>query len=103
MKSGFSTPYMRLSEKSPARNVRFAKPTTSYEVTEKWWQKTIDRLHQIFNLRKDFEILEKDCLENPDEQKWQRLTAMKTEIDKIVLNEEFMRDYDLDSTTNMVI
>jgi len=103
LKSGFSTPYMRLSERSPARNVRFAKPTTSYEVAEKWWHKTIDRLHQIFNLRKDFEVLEKDCLDNPDEQKWQRLTAMKTEIDKIVLNEEFMREYDLDSTTNMVI
>ncbi len=103
LKMGHSDPYIRLTENSPARNVRFAKPTTSYALAEKWWHKTIERLNQILNLNKDFEALEKDCLENPDEAKWQRLAAMKMEINKIVLNEEFMRDYELDSTTDMVI
>jgi len=100
---GFSDLYSRLTEKSAARNVRFAASGASFELAEKWWQKTLGRLQQILHLRKDYEDLERDCMENPDEQKWQRLTAIKTEIDKIVLNEEFMRDYELDSTSNMII
>ncbi len=100
---GFAELYKRLSERSAVRNVRFAKESSTFELAEKWWHKTLERLQQISTLRKDFEELEKDCMENPDEQKWQRLTEIKTEIDKIVLNEEYMRDYELDSTSNMII
>ncbi len=103
LNSGFAELYKRLSERSAARNVRFASQNSAFELAEKWWHKTLSRLQQISTLRKDLEELEKDCVENPDEQKWRRLTAMKTEIDKIVLNEEFMRDYELDSTSNMII
>jgi DNA primase len=100
---GFTELYKRLSERSAVRNVRFAKQSSTFELAEKWWHKTLSRLQLISNLRKDFEELEKDYMENPDEQKWQRLTAIKTEIDKIVLNEEYMKDYELDSTSNMII
>ena len=100
---GFTDLYKRLCEKSAAKNVRFASKDATFEMAEKWWHKTLGRLQQISALKKDFKELEQDCMENPDEQKWQRLTAMKTEIDKIVLNEEFMRDYDQDSSTNTII
>ncbi|MEE8295992.1 MAG: DNA primase [Sphingomonadales bacterium] len=103
LKSGLETFYRRLHEKSTARNVKFARPETSFEMAEKWWHKTLERLMQISALKKDYEDLEQDYLENPSEQKWHRLTAIKTEINKSILNDEFLRDYDLDSMAGSTI
>lgn len=100
LKSGFETFYRRLHEKSTARNVKFARSDSSFEMAEKWWHKTLERLMQISALKKDYEDLEQDYLENPSEKKWQRLTAIKIEINKNILNDEFLRDYDLDSMAN---
>ncbi len=103
LKSGFETFYKRLHDKSSARNVKFSRPDTDFEMAEKWWHKTLERLMQISALKKDYEDLEQDYLENPSEQKWQRLTAIKTEINKNILNDEFLRDYDLDSMASNTI
>ena len=103
LKSGYETLYMRLSEKSAARNVKFAQATTPYELAEKWWHKTIEQLHQISNLKKDYKDLEKDYLETQDEKTWKRLTSLREEINRITQSEEFLREYDLDSGTNTII
>lgn len=103
LKKGMEGPYMRLAGQGALKNIRFARAGAEYELAEKWWLKTLERLTQYSSLKREFEEVEKDYLENPSERKWQQLIAIKTEINRNILNEDFLRDYDLDSASGSFI
>ena len=100
---GFERIYARLSGSGVLGNVRFANPKAEPELAEKWWLKTLERLTQFAALQSQFEALEKDYLAEPDDVKWQKLVALKAEINRNVSNEDFLRDYDLDSASGSFI
>ena len=103
LKSGHETLYIRLTEKSVERGTIFTKSTSAYELAEKWWHKTIARLQEISSLNKDYKALEKDFRQNYDEKTWKRLASLKEEIDRVTRSEEFLKEYDLDNSTGMII
>jgi DNA primase len=95
--------YARLTSSGALGNVRFASRKAAFELAEKWWLNTLERLTQFAALQSQFETLEKDYVAAPDEAKWQKLMALKAEINRNVLDEEDLRAYDLDSATGSFI
>lgn len=100
---GLGDAYFRLMGSSALGNIRFARLNTAFEVAEKWWLKTLERLSQFSALRNQWEALARDFNEAPDETKWEKLKVIKTEISRNELNEDFLRDYDLDSAEKGLI
>lgn len=100
---GLGDVYLRLMSSSALGNIRFASSNISFEVAEKWWLKTLERLSQFSALRNQWEVLAKDFNEAPDPAKWEKLKVIKSEINRNELNDDFLRDYDLDSAEKGLI
>lgn len=103
LESDFGRPFSNLENKEELIRIKFSRPETVYELTEKCWLNAIENKLLITNLHTDYNNLRIEYEESPDEKIWERLMSIKMEIKELTLNTEFNRDYDLDSMVSNTI